>query len=167
MKTCPECGEEVRRRVSDGKNLVCPKCKTPIELVNGEFIKLIYIPPINTLTRILEKTVKNFQHNIYPYRIPQHMLLRTKKILEKTWLSCFPVMEELGINREQALELFQTAFEELLMGISEPERDLGLLLWYISGKDSNKFQRILTKHTMAKKRLMGLNAEEDNWLTQP
>lgn len=160
MKLCPECGKEVSRRV-DGK---CPECGTELELIKGEYFKKNHAPPVEELTRMMEKAVKGSQNNIFPYRIPQHMIVRTKKIMQGAWEEYFPIMDGHGISAEEAIRLFSLAIEDLIDTLPRDSVELGLLLWYVSGKDTNKFQRILTKYVLKKERLLGTTAEVDDWM---
>ena len=160
MKECPVCGEEIKRRVHGN----CPHCGTKVELIKGKYIQANFIPPVKDLARVVEKQIKKVQDNIFPYRIPQHMMLRTNGILEGLWTEIYPVVEQRGITPEQTIAIFELALEELIRGMKPDSVELGLLLWYISGKETSKFQRILTKYVRSKEKLIGLNAVEDNWM---
>lgn len=160
MKECPICGEVVKRRVKGN----CPHCETKIELIKGEYIQANFIPPVKELALVVEKQMKTVQDNIFPYRIPQHMLLRTNKVLEGMWMEVYPVIEDRGITQRQAITIFELALEELIRGTTPDNVELGLILWFISGKETNKFQRILTKYVKSKERLVGLSEKPDDWM---
>jgi len=165
MKECPVCYEMVARRVKVDGEMVCPYCFEPIEIVKGNLVRASFRSEIDILFRIVEKTLKGAQDNIFPYRIPQHMILRTNNILDNMWNEYLPVIHSKGMDTYQAIELFELAMQELVGMLSTDSLELGLILWYISGKDTNKFQRILTKYVMSKARAVALSAPEDNWLT--
>ena len=160
MKLCPECGNEVKRRVN-GK---CPTCGIELELNKGKYYKAGYAAPVEELSKVMERAVKKAQNNIFPYRIPQHMIARTKKVMETSWNAYYPVMDERGISMDEAIRLFSLAVDDLIDTLPRDSIELGLLLWYVSGKETNKFQRILTKYVIKKERLLGTTAEVDNWL---
>ena len=161
MKHCPVCGEVVKRRV-EGK---CNNCGTKLELRRGKYLQANFIAPVKDLAMVLEKQLKRVQDNIFPYRIPQHMIVRTNGILEGIWMEIYPVVEKRGITHEQTVIIFELALEELIRGMKPDNVELGLLLWYISGKETNKFKRILTKYVKNKERLVGLNAVVgEDWL---
>ena len=160
MKRCPECGQESRAR-KKGK---CPHCNTELELIKGKYFKVGHTAPVEKLTRVLESAVKKTQDNIFPYRIPQHMLMRTKRIVESVWNEYFPIMDSRGITTDEAIRLIALAVDELINSIARDKVEIGLILWYVSGKETNRFQRILTKYVRSKERLIGLRAEEDNWM---
>lgn len=161
MKLCPECAQKVSKRV-DGK---CPNCGTKLELIKGKYYKADHIAPVEKLAKILEQAVKRTQNNIFPYRIPQHMVMRTKKIMQSSWREYYPIMERRGIDPDEAVNLFSLAIDDLIDAIPRDSVELGLLLWYVSGKDTNKFQRILTKHVIRKEKLLSTSAVEDNWMS--
>ena len=161
MKTCPVCGEVVKRKVKGN----CPHCSTKIELIKGKYIQANFIPPVKNLFKALEKQIKLSQDNIFPYRIPQHMILRTNGILEGLWMRTFPTLDDIGITSNMAIYLIEQSIAELLTTMSPEQRELGLVLWFLSGKDTSKFLRILTKHVKNKQYAMATQAEEDNWMT--
>lgn len=165
MKECPVCYERVARRVKVDGVMVCPFCLEPVEIVKGVLVRASFRSEVDRLFRIVEKTLKGAQDNIFPYRIPQHMILRTNNILDNMWNDYLPVIQSKGMNIEQAIELFELAMRELVGMLSEDSLELGLILWYISGKETNKFQRILTRYVMSKARAVALSAEPDDWLT--
>lgn len=160
MKYCPECGVVVQRR----KEGACPECGTELELIKGEYVISKYIAPVEELTKVLERAVKKTQDNIFPYRIPQHMIIRTKKIVETMWNEYFPIMNGRGIDSDEAIRLIALAVDDLINSLPRDSVELGLILWYVSGKETNKFQRILTRYVRSKEKLIGLSAEEDEWL---
>ena len=160
MKLCPVCEEEVQRRV-DG---ACPKCGAKIELVRGQYLQADFIAPVKALARVVERQLKKTQDNIFPYRIPQHMMLRTHKVLGSMWSEIFPVVHDRGISADETIALFEMALEELIRKLPPDNVELGLMLWYISGKETNKFKRLLTKYVKSRERLVGLQATEDEWL---
>lgn len=162
MKTCPSCGESIAKRKKLEDVMVCPICEVPLALIDGELVKDSFIPPIQELTISVERALKKVQDNLFYYRIPNHMQLRTKQTLERAWKNYFPIMESKGITKEEAVVIFEQALDELIGGLTA---ELGLVLWYISGKDTNKFQVILTKYVRTKERLINLDGSKvDEWL---
>jgi len=167
MKTCPACGESpVRRRVKVDNKLSCPYCHTPVEIVDGELVVEGLVPPIKKLEKILLKNIKaRLGIVLFPYVIPNHMKIRTKKILKLAWFEYFSVALEQGLSVDQMLECFDKALTDLLKKMNNAQADeLGLLLWYISGKEHYLFKYILGKHVQSVVKLSKLSAKPDSWL---
>lgn len=159
-KLCPACGEKSKKRKRVDGKLVCPACLTEIVIREGEWAVDVDVP-LKQLTQKLVKEIQKKQDNIFPYTIPSHMLTRTRIILKNSWQTNFPIMERRGLTENQAIDCYAKSFEEL---VSKEGNELGILLWHISSKDTNKFQRILTKHTRSSEQVNVYQAEQENWL---
>lgn len=161
-KICPSCGENVSRRKRINGVLSCPSCHIPLKQIGSEYVTEGTVPPTDKLTQMLIKKIQQKEQNIFPYVIPEHKKIRTRKILKESWLKYYPVMEDRGLDKDYALHCYSKAIDSIIDLMGEPE--LGLILWYISGKETNVFQKQLTKNVRSLERVLSTQAEKDNWL---
>jgi len=167
---CPACEQEVKRRVRFPHDmhledrLVCPHCYTPIDKFDGRWVMEGLVPPVAKLERILVKNIKAKLDSIYPYVIPSHMQIRTKRILKSAWLEYYGVAIKQGLSVDQMLDCFDKSVKELLAKFDDIHVELGLLLWYISGKEHYLFKYMLGKRVKSMAKLIKLGASEDKWL---